>query len=148
MKNQYLFIIFLLFIVNNIQGQQIDISGLYSSSTAKQLKNNWGYGLRYNHFIKNNKIGLSFKHYFYNTEYDDIRSSTEDGISKYIEEYKPQNSRITVNLIYSYILVDNEKSNLYLGYNVGLNYYHFKGEKTRIENGFVKGGQYTYDYTV
>lgn len=148
MKARYL-IIFTLFFTNAIQGQQIDISGLYSSSTVKQLKNNWGYDLKYNHFINKNRIGLSFKHYFYNTEYDNIRTSLVDGVTKYIEEQEPQNRRIAINLIYSYILVENEKSNLYIGCNAGINYFHFRGvnNSIRITDGYVTKVIYPYEYT-
>lgn len=126
--------------------QQIDISGLYSSSTTKEFKNNWGYDIGYNHFYRNNRFGISFRQYFYNTEYDDIYSSTEDGISKYIKEYDPQNKRISVNFIYSYGVIENEKSNLFIGVSAGLNYYKLNGSYTRIENGSISGGDFTYDY--
>jgi len=99
MKTKYFITIFTLFLLNVSQGQQIDVSGLYSSSTIKQLKNNWGYDLKYNHFINKNRIGLSFKYYFYNTEYDNIRTSLVDGVTKYIEEQEPQNRRIAINPI-------------------------------------------------
>ncbi|HOD89417.1 MAG: hypothetical protein QM212_04950 [Bacteroidota bacterium] len=148
MKKQCLIAIFTLFLINIVQGQQIDVSALYSSSSAKQFKNNWAYDLKYNHFIKKNRIGLSFRHYFYNTKYDDIYLSTEDGVSKYIEIYEPQNRRIALNLIYSYTLVENEKSNLYIGCNIGINYFHLQGEKTRIENGFINGGNFKYNYRI
>jgi hypothetical protein len=52
MKKQCLIAIFTLFLINIVQGQQIDVSALYSSSSAKQFKNNWAYDLKYNHFIK------------------------------------------------------------------------------------------------
>lgn len=52
MKKQCLIAIFTLFLINIVQGQQIDVLVLYSSSSAKQFKNNWAYDLKYNHFIK------------------------------------------------------------------------------------------------
>ncbi len=68
-----------------IWGQQVDVSGLYAGSTTKDFKNNWGYDLGYNHFIGDGRIGISFRQYFFNSEYDDIYTSSEDGISMYIE---------------------------------------------------------------
>jgi len=146
MKNTLLIIIGLLLITIKVSGQQIDISGLYSSSTTKEFKNSWGYDLGYNQFINKNRFGISFRQYFYNNDYDDIYPSTEDGVSKYIKEYNPHNRRIAINLTYSYCLIENEKSNLFLGVSIGLNYFKLNGSYTRIENGNISGGTFSYDY--
>ena len=141
-------ILFLLFVSYSVFGQEFELNGFYSSSTIKEYKNNWGYGLGYNHFLKKNRFGISYSSYSYNTKYDDIHSSTVDGISKYILEYTPNNSRIAINLIYSNKLIDNEKSNLYLGCFVGLNYYKLHGEYSRIANGLINEGNFFYDYSI
>lgn len=135
----------LLMITIKVSSQQIDISGLYSSSTTQEFKNCWGYDLGYNHLINKNRFGISFRQYFYNTVYDDIHISTADGVSKFIEEYYPKNRRIAINLIYSYKLIENEKSNLYFGGNADFNYYRLQGEKQRIENGYISGGTFEFD---
>ncbi len=145
MKNRILIIIGLLLITMSVSSQQIAIYGLYSSSTTKEFNHNWGYDLGYNHFINKNRLGISFRQYFYNTAYDDIYPSTEDGISTYIEAYDPQNRRVAINLMYSYSVIENEQSNLWLGGSVGLNYYSLNGSYTRIENGTIGGGEFAYD---
>ena len=136
----------LLLMTTMIWGQQIDVSGLYAGSTTKMFKNNWGYDLGYNHFIGNSRIGISFRQYFFNSMYDDIYTSSDDGVSIYIEEHDAKNKRMAINLIYSYRLIENENSSLYLGCSAGLNYYQLKGSYTRIANGDLSGGIFKYDY--
>jgi hypothetical protein len=149
MKYKMLILLGLLFVTTLSWSQQIDVSGLYSSSTAKAYKNNWGFDFGYYYFVRNNRLGISFRQIYFNTEYDDIyTSSNDDGVSKYIKEYAPKHKRSTINLDYSYKLIENEKSNVYLGCSAGLNYFKLKGEYNRIENGNISGGQFYYDYSV
>ena len=137
MKKSYLLLIGFLLTSTAVFSQQIDVSGLYSSSTLNTFKDNWGFDVGYNHFINNNRLGVSFRYYAYNTEYDDIYTSDADGVSKEITEHDPQNRRIAINLIYSYSLIKNEKSNLYLGCNVGLNYFKLQEKVNQTANGFM-----------
>lgn len=146
MKSSLFFICF--FLLLKIYPQQIDFSATFSSSTSKELKNNWGCSLGYNYFLNKNRVGVALQYSSFRTKYDDIYTSTTDGVSKYIEEYEPQNRRIAADLIYSYALVRNEKSNLYFGCNASVNYYHLKGKITRIENGFIQEGTFPYDFRV
>ncbi len=53
---------------------------------------------------------------------------------------------MAINLIYSYSLIENENSSLYLGYSLGLNYYKLKGSYTRTANGDLSGGVFNYAY--
>lgn len=146
MKYNLQLMIILLFAATSSWGQQLEVSGLFSSSTAKEYQNCLGYELGYNHFFKKNRFGVSFRQSFYNTEYDDIRVSTSDGVSMYIQEYAPQNRRIALNLTYSNQFISNEKSNLYIGGSLGLNYFQLKGNYSRIANGNLSYHQASYEY--
>ena len=148
MRNSYLLLIGFLLTSTAVFSQQIDVSGLYSSSTLNTFKDNWGFDVGYNHFINNNRLGVSFRYYAYNTEYDDIFMSNADGVSKDITEHDPQNRRIAINLIYSYSLIKNEKSNLYLGCNVGLNYFKLQEKVNQTANGFMSERTYEIDETI
>ncbi|HOG19707.1 MAG TPA: hypothetical protein PKW37_04620 [Salinivirgaceae bacterium] len=46
-------------------------------------------------------------------------------------------------------MVENEKSNLYIGCNVGINYFYFRGvnNSIRITDGYVTKVKYPYAYT-
>jgi hypothetical protein len=128
--------------------QEIEINGKYSSSTAKQYKNSFGYSFGVNMPLKNHRFGFSVGQLFYNTYYDDIYNSTADGFSKYIEEYYPNNVRLLFDLTYSYKVVNTPSSSLFIGSSVGLNYFKLSGRYDRIGNGNIKGGRFTYDNSV
>ncbi len=131
MKNTTFIIIGFLLITAEVAGQQIYIDGLYGRSSAKEFKNSWGYDLGYNYFSNKNRFGISFKQYFYYTNYDDFYFSRTYG-EWCFDKYEPQNMRMGVNLTYSYKLLENKNSNLFLGASAGLNYYIFRGRYTRI----------------
>ncbi len=145
-------IIFIITIINFVSttfGQEIEIDGIYASSSSKKFKNSFGYGLRYNQYIKSkNRLSVSLSQYFYNTHYDDIYSSTIDGISKFIKEVKPNNQRIALKINYSFRLIDNPKSNFYLGPEISLNYFMICEQYDRIANGDISGGHFSSDYSV
>lgn len=132
--------------ITNIRCQEIELKAIYTSSTTKEFKNNIGYGLGYNHFINRNRIGISFSQVFYNTPYDDIYSSTEDGVSIYIKQVEPDNQRIALKINYVFRLIDNPKSRLYFGPEIGLNYFIIREQYDRIANGNISGGHFASNY--
>jgi hypothetical protein len=143
-----LFLIIIFCFLNGVTAQEIEINGLFVSSTTKQFKNSFGYGLGFNKTFNKNRFGVLCSYLCYKTYYDDIHSSTEDGVSKYIKEYEPNNSRFKIELNYSYRLIMNPKSNFYLGSCINLNYFNLKGEYERIENVYISGGHFSYDNSV
>ena len=140
--------IILSFISCSIFSQEIELNGKYSYGTTNEFNNNIGYGIGYFHHLNNNRLGISYSQDFCNTPYDNIYNSLEDGISKYIKEYEPNNTRLRVNLTYSYNLLMNPKSKLYIGCTLGINYYLLRGEYDRIENGLISAGHFDYNYSV
>jgi len=145
----------IIFIINIISfasttfGQEIEIDGIYASSSSKKIKNSFGYGLKYHQYIKSkNRLSVSLSQYFYNTPYDDIYGSTADGVSKFIKEIEPNNQRIAIKISYSFRLIDNPKSNFYFGPEIGLNYFKISEQYDRIANGYISGGHYSSNYSV
>jgi len=113
------------------------------------FKNNFGYTLGYNKIIKTkNKLGISFSQYSYGTTYDDIRNPEYDPSSLNITETDPKNKRYAFKLNYTFGLVNNSKSKLYLGPEIGLNYFHKNESTERIANGDIESANYTEDYWV
>lgn len=145
MKQKIQILLALLFISSICWSQQVEISGIYYSSSILEFNNGLGYSMGYNHFIKKSRLGISFRQYSFNKGYDKIYTSSSDGFSKYIEEYSPKHKRIGVYLDYSYKIVEHEKSNLYAGLSTGINYYILKGSYTSIANGNNPEGDFTYD---
>ena len=139
--------IFLISLTDSIFGQEIELKGIYASSSSKKYNTNFGYGFGYNQYIKSkNRLGISLTQYFSNTPYDDIYGSTEDGISTYIKEVEPDNQRIAIKINYAFRLINNPKSRLYLGPEIGLNYFIVKEKYDRIANQYISGGSFTTSY--
>jgi len=142
-----IFIIIIISFAYPTFGQEIEIDGIYASSSSKKMKNSFGYGLRYNQYIKSkNRLSLSFSQYFYNTPYDDIFSP--DGVSKTCKEIEPNNQRIALKVSYSFRLIDNPKSNFYFGPEIGLNYFKIREQYDVIASAYIIGGHYSSDYSV
>ena len=145
---QSITIIMILSFLGSIYGQEIELKGIYTSSNSKMYKTNIGYGIGYNQFIKSkNRFGISFNYYFSKTPYDDIYGSTEDGISTYIIKIKPNNQRIALKLNYAYSLINNSKSRLYFGPEIGLNYFFINEQHDRIANENISGGHFSSNYS-
>lgn len=139
--------IFLISLTPSIFGQEIELKGIFASSSFKKYNTNIGYGFGYNQFIKSkNRIGISFTHQFSNIPYDDIYGSTEDGISTFIKEVEPDNQRIAIKINYAFRLIDNLKSRLYFGPEIGLNYFIVNEKFNRIANEYISGGSFTTTY--
>ena len=144
-----IFIITIISFASTTFGQEIEIDGIYASSSSKKIKNSFGYGLKYHQYIKSkNRLSVSLSQYFYNTPYDDIYGSTADGVSKFIKEIEPNNQRIALKISYSFRLIDNPKSNFYFGPEIGLNYFKISEQYDRIANEYISGGHFSSDYSV
>jgi len=145
---QTILIIMIFSFISSIYGQEIELKGTYASSSSKKYKTNVGYSIGYNQFIKNkNRFGISVTHYFSKMSYDDIYGSTADGISIYIKRIEPNNQRIALKLNYVFRLIDNSKSRLYFGPEIGLNYFFINEQYERIANEYISGGNFTSNYT-
>ena len=139
-------ILFILIFISStsIFGQVIELTGAIANSNYYKYKTNAGYGLGYVHYIKaKSRLGISIAHSVNKTDYDHVYGSLEDGVSVYIKQIEPDNHRIAVKINYAYILIDNPKSRLYLGPEIGLNYYMIRENYDRIENGYISGGSFS-----
>ncbi|HCE56952.1 MAG TPA: hypothetical protein DER09_03910 [Prolixibacteraceae bacterium] len=130
-------------------GQNIEFTGIFASSSSKTFKNSFGYSLGYNKIIKTkNKLGVSFSHYSYGATYDNIYHPEYDPSSLSITETDANNKRFALKLNYAFRLVNNPKSKLYLGPEIGLNYFKIKESTERIANGQIESGTFNDDYRV
>lgn len=123
-------------ISNKILAQQLDFKYIYGVGSEKMYGNNSGFGFSYNHFIgTKSRMGFTIAKLVCNTHYDDIRGSLSDGVSYYIRQITPNNSRFFVKINYSYSLINNAKSSLYLGSEASLNYYRIDEKYRQFANG-------------
>lgn len=108
----------------NMEAQQVEVSGVYAGSNFNKFQNTFGYSIAYfEDLTSRHRIGLCFWHYFYNRTYSDIYPSSDDGVSTYIHDVQPKNSRMAIKVNYSYGIVNNPKSVLFIGSELGLNYF-------------------------
>lgn len=140
--------LFVLSFFFNLSGQEIEFFGHYSGSNYNKYQNNIGYGLAYYHLTKSkNKVGIVFQHSFYNREYSEIYPSSEDGISTYIKDIDAKNQRIAFKMNYAFDVINHPKSSLFIGPEIGLNYFFINEQVTRYENERISAAQYQSDYS-
>ena len=139
----------IMFLTSSLFGQDIEFTGIFASSSSKTFKNSFGYSLGYNKIIKTkNKLGISFSQYLYGATYDNIYHPEYDPSSLSITETDANNKRFALKLNYAFRLVNNPKSKLYLGPEIGLNYFKIKESTERIANGQIESGTFNDDYWV
>ena len=106
--------------------QEIAVSSAFSHSSYNKFKNNIGYEIGYNQFIKlNSRLGFTFSHSFNNADYNYIFMSDADGIG-YYRDVKPNNQRMTFSINYSFNLLNKQQSKFYIGPKFGLNYFNVR----------------------
>jgi hypothetical protein len=124
-------------------GQQIEIGGVYAASSFKKFKNSFGYTVGYYKTVKSkNRLGFSFSEYFCTAPYDDIFHPEYDPASLCIDQVNPSNNRYSIAVSYAFGLVNNPKSKLYFGPEMGLNYFVVNEYTERISNGDIEGGNF------
>ena len=134
--------------ITHLSAQEIELFATYSGSNYNKFQNNIGYGIGYQHIIKSkNKIGFSFQHSFYNINYSEIYPSSEDGISTYINKVDPKNQRIAFKVNYAFKVLNNPKSSLFIGPEIGINYFFMNEHVQRYENEFLNAGYYHWEYS-
>ena len=131
-----------------LSAQEIELFATFSGSNYTKFQHNIGYGIGYHHTIKSkNKIGLTLQHSFCNTNYSEIYPSLEDGISTYIQKVDPKNQRIVLKINYAFKIVNNPKSSLFIGPEIGINYFLVSEQKQRYENEGISAGYYHLDFS-
>ena len=139
----------ILFLTSSLFGQDIEFTGIFASSNSKIFKNSFGYSMGYNKIIKTkNKSGISFSQYLYGATYDNIDHPEYDPSSLSITETEANNKRFALKLNYAFILVNKPKSKLYLGPEIGLNYFKIKESTERIANYRIESANYSEKYWV
>lgn len=133
-----------IYFISSINGQELEFNSTYATSSSKYYSSSGGFSIGYNQFIKaRNRLGISVSTAFNGKAYDDIYHSTSDGVSVYIEQIDPNNYRIAFRVNYAFRLINNAKSRLYLGPEIGLNYFILKEQIDRIPNGSISEREYT-----
>ncbi len=146
MKKVFSSFLFLI-IISSLYGQDIELSGIFANSSSKSFKSSFGYSLGFNKIVKTkNKLGVTFSHYFYSANYDNIYTPNYDPSSLSITQTDANNKRLALRLNYAFRLVNNPKSKLYLGPEIGLNYFRIKEKTERIANGQIESGSFNDDY--
>ena len=134
--------------MTQLSAQEIELFATYSGSNYHKFQHNIGYGIGYHHTIKSkNKIGLSLQHSFCSMNYGEIYPSLEDGISTYIKKVDPKNQRIVFKINYAFKLVNNPKSSLFIGPEIGINYFLVSEQIQRYENEGINAGYYHLDFS-
>ena len=132
-------------------GQELELQGTYSVSTFKRFQNNFGCGIGYNHFLTpRNRLGFFINYYMNSILYHDSYTSTSD-LSRIVKDVQPHNQQVAIKINYSYNLLKSIKSMLFIGAELGLNYFiiNEKGEQTVTTRwGNTSSGDYSSNYSV
>jgi hypothetical protein len=134
--------------VVSLSGQELEFFGSYSVSNYNKFQNDVGYGLGYYPKIKSkNKLGFCLQHSFYYMNYSEVYPSSEDGISTYIMDIEAENQRIVFKTSYAFMIVNNPKSSLYIGPEIGINYFFINEQIVRHENNLITAANYKSKYS-
>ena len=109
-------------------GQQFVINGSFSSGSVKHYNKTYGFGIGYENLLKSqNKLGIYLGYSNFSKKYNDIIKP--DGVEYKISTIEPNNKRIGLSLNYSFTLINNQNSKLFIGPSIGINYF-FVNENT------------------
>lgn len=117
----------LLLFLTSTYAQEISLSSVGSITNREQFSESYGYQIGYSQLIYNkHKLGFKVNHLFsqFSGKYPNYFSSN-DGKTYYREEAS-NNQRIFITVDYLFRLFSNKKSSLFIGPEVGLNYYSYK----------------------
>jgi hypothetical protein len=119
-------ILFILVFINNTIAQEFSISLANATSIREQFLTSFGYQIKYTKHIKNkNKLSISFNHLFSEfSEIDPTYFSLNDG-KTYYRKVASKNQRISIATQYFFRIFKANKSSLYIGPEVSLNYYFY-----------------------
>ena len=141
-------IITILSSITQLSGQEIGFYTTYSGSSYNKYQNNIGLGIEYNHFIKSkNRFGIAVQYSFCKLDYSDIYGSTIDGISTFIKQIEPNNQRLSIKTNYAFKIINNPKSSLFLGPEIGINYFFINEQVRRLENENIDAAEYQSKYS-
>ena len=134
-----------------VWGQEIELTGTYAASTSIKFQHNFGGGVGYNQFITHrSRLGFFIGYLINSTPYHQSSASTTD-LSTVVRDARPHNQWVTLKISYSFNLLKSSRSLLFLGAEVGLNYFIIdeKGEQTvTTRQGDVTSGSFINNTTV
>ena len=134
-----------------VSGQEIELTGTYASSTSTKFQHTFGGGVGYNQFITHrSRLGFFIGYLINTTPYHQSSASTTD-LSTVVRDARPYNQRVALKITYSFNLLKSARSMLFLGAEVGLNYFIIdeKGEQTvTTRQGDVTSGSFINNTTV
>lgn len=132
---------------SQLKGQEMELKGIYGNSSYNKYHLNTGVSIGYNRYFPSGQhAGLSFSYLNCQVSYDDIHISGADPFSYLIDQVDPVNIRVALKANYVFRLVGHSASALYLGPEIGINYFSINESYNRIENGSISGGEFDSDY--
>ncbi|MFA9392450.1 MAG: hypothetical protein ACERKD_21745 [Prolixibacteraceae bacterium] len=134
---RYIFL-FICFIVTPIigNGQLISVNGKYSLTGEEIFNNNLGYGVEYRHQIMTrSRAGVAFEHHFNKMAYNQIDQLYWTPDSYNFSRVTPNNHRYSIKMNYTFDILKNSCSSLYIGPELGLNYFKVDEETLRLPSG-------------
>ncbi len=108
--------------------QEIEINAIFAGSSSEKFSSCLGYKLGYISYIKSkNRLGFSLSHCFNKTKYE------YNEPPYYTSNVDPENQRIAFKIHYAFRLMDNPRTKIYFGPEIGLNYFVLNEQHHRIE---------------
>ena len=142
-------IITILSSITQLSGQEVGFYTTFSGSNYNKFQSNIGFGIEYNHFIKSkNKFGIAIQYSSCKLDYSDIYGSSTDGVSTFIKQIEPNNSRLSIKTNYAFKIINNPKSSLFLGPEIGINYFFINENVRRLESEYIEAAEYKSKYSV
>lgn len=142
-------VILMLFISYAGFSQIIEINSGYSSGSYNKYGVCRSVGLGYKQIMSpRSRLGLHLNYQKCSADYDEIKQSLSDGVSYNINQVSPNNQRYSINLQYTYALIDHSVAKLNVGAETGLNFLIINEDVKRFENGANEAGTFRNEFKI
>jgi len=150
MKKEILFLLISVFSIS-LSGQEVEVKGIYATSSLHEFKNSFGCGIGYNGFVKpKSRVGI-FIEDLYNCFPYEYRRFSDSNPAYFMDRVRPNNHKIAAKISCSFRILNKSKSLLFIGPELGLilfiiNEKYKEAEETSM--GLVTNGYQYSNYSV
>lgn len=126
--------------------QEIAVSSVFSINSYDKFNYTIGYEIGYNQYFKPySRLGIAFSQSFKNASYNYTFFSGSDG-QDYYREVDANNQWLAISVNYCFDVLKKQKSKLFIGPELGLNYFRIKENGTELQLNTSEKQNYSRDY--
>lgn len=129
-----------------LNAQEIAVSSVFSINSYDKFNYSLGYEIGYNQYFKtNSRLGFTFSQSFRNAAYNYTFISDADG-KDYYREVDANNQWLAISVNYCFDVLKRQRSKLFIGPELGLNYFKIKENGTQHTSIETEDSKYSSNY--